>query len=110
MAKGSLCIKAGNGKVPAAQMVDSSALLQSGQIEAAQQRLAKDGYLLLRGYLPTAKVAEVSPLSAVCCVICACIQCASSTFLESYALLQARTHLLQELCKWKPHSCTPEVL
>lgn len=65
MAKGSLRIKAGNGKVTAAQMVDSSALLQSGQIEAAQQRLAKDGYLLLRGYLPTAKVAEVSPLSAV---------------------------------------------
>ncbi len=110
MAKGSLCIKAGNGKVTAAQMVDSSALLQSGQIEAAQQRLAKDGYLLLRGYLPTAKVAEVSPLSAVCQVRCGCIQSASSTFLESYVLLQARTHLLQELCKWKPHSCTPEVL
>jgi len=110
MAKGSLCIKAGNGKVTAAQMVDSSALLQSGQIEAAQQRLAKDGYLLLRGYLPTAKVAEVSPLSAVCQIMLACIQSATSTFLESYILLQARTHLLQELCKWKPHSCTPEVL
>ena len=110
MAKGSLCIKAGNGKVTAAQMVDSSALLQSGQIEAAQQRLAKDGYLLLRGYLPTAKVAAVSPLSAVCQVMLACIQSATSTFLESYVLLQARTRLLQELCKWKPHSCTPEVL
>ncbi|DBA84158.1 TPA: hypothetical protein ACH3X1_006625 [Trebouxia sp. C0004] len=78
MAKGSLCIKAGNGKVSAAQMIDSSALLQSGQVEAAQQRLAKDGYLLLRGYLPTARVSE------------------------------ARAHLLKELCKWKPHSCTPE--
>lgn len=110
MAKGSLCIKAGNGKVTAAQMVDSSALLQSGQIEAAQQRLAKDGYLLLRGYLPTAKVAAVSPLSAVCQIMLACIQSATSTFLESFVLLQARTHLLQELCKWKPHSCTPEVL
>ncbi len=110
MAKGTLCIKAGNGKVTAAQMVDSSALLQSGQIEVAQQRLARDGYLLLRGYLPTAKVAKVSPLSAVCQSMCACMQSASSTFLESYVLLQARTHLLQELCKWKPHSCTPEVL
>ncbi len=110
MAKGSLCIKAGNGRVTAAQMIDSSALLQSGQVEAAQQRLAKDGYLLLRGYLPTAKVSEVSPLSAVCQVMLACIQFASSTFLEFHVLLQARTHLLQELCKWKPHSCTPEVL
>ncbi|KAA6426637.1 MAG: hypothetical protein FRX49_03747 [Trebouxia sp. A1-2] len=55
MAKRSLCIKAGSGKVIAAQMIDSSALLLSGQVEAAQQRLAKDGYLLLRGYLPTAK-------------------------------------------------------
>ena len=110
MAKGSLCIKAGNGRVTAAQMIDSSALLQSGQVEAAQQRLAKDGYLLLRGYLPTARVSEVSPLSAVCQINFACIQSASSTFLESYVLLQARAHLLQELCKWKPHSCTSEVL
>lgn len=105
-----MCIKAGNGKVTAAQMIDSSALLQSGQVEAAQQRLAKDGYLLLRGYLPTARVSEVSPLSAVCQINFACIQSASSTFLESYVLLQARAHLLQELCKWKPHSCTSEVL
>ena len=110
MAKGSLCIKAGNGKVTAAQMIDSNALLQSGQVEAAQQRLAKDGYLLLRGYLPTAKVSEVSHLSAVCQIMFACTESASSTFLESCVLLQARTHLLQELCKWKPHSCTPEVL
>lgn len=78
MAKGSLCIKAGNGTVSAAHMVDSGALLRSGQVEAAQQRLAKDGYLLLRNYLPTARVSE------------------------------ARAYLLQELCKWKPHSCTPE--
>lgn len=110
MAKRSLCIKAGSGKVIAAQMIDSSALLLSGQVEAAQQRLAKDGYLLLRGYLPTAKVSEVSPLSAVCQIMFACIQFAPSTSLDIYVLLQARAHLLQELCKWKPHSCTPEVL
>lgn len=61
MMKGSRRVKAGSGTVTAADMVDSSALLQSGQLEAAQQRLAKDGYLLLRGYLPAARVSMVGP-------------------------------------------------
>lgn len=61
MAKGPLHVKAGSGVVTASQMTDSTALLHSGQIEAAQQRLARDGYLLLRGYLPAARVSEASP-------------------------------------------------
>lgn len=61
MAKGPLHVKAGSGIVTAAPMTDSTTLLRSGQVEAAQQRLARDGYLLLRGYLPAARVSEASP-------------------------------------------------
>ena len=59
MQKQSQLVKAGVGTVSAAQMVDSSALLQAGQIRAARDRLARDGYLLLRGYLPAAELSQV---------------------------------------------------
>ena len=52
-------VKAGVGTVEAAQMVDSSPLLLEGHIDAAKERLARDGYLLLRGYLPADKCCKV---------------------------------------------------
>ena len=52
-------VKAGAGVVNAAKMVDSSSLLHDGQIEAARNRLARDGYLLLRGFLPAAELSQV---------------------------------------------------
>ena len=61
-------VRAGSGNVTAAQMVDSSPLLQSGQIEAARQRLTRDGYLLLRGYLPPARASVVSTVVTTACL------------------------------------------
>lgn len=52
-------VKAGNGWVTAGPMTDSSSLLRDGQLDTARQRLAKDGYLMLRQYLPQDAVLEV---------------------------------------------------
>ena len=53
-------VRAGSALVNAAEMVDSSRLLEEGDVTAASSRLQRDGYLLLRGYLPAAKVLEVT--------------------------------------------------
>lgn len=52
---------AGTGKVEATQMIDSAPLLQAGQMAAAKERLARDGYLLLQNYLPAERLSEVVP-------------------------------------------------
>lgn len=52
-------VKAGSGVVSASPMADSSCLLKSGQLDIARTRLARDGYLLLRGYLPKGNVLQV---------------------------------------------------
>ena len=54
-------VLAGTGKVEAAQMLDSAPLLQAGLIDAAKERLARDGYLLLQKYLPAERLSEVFP-------------------------------------------------
>ncbi|KAL3139238.1 hypothetical protein ABBQ32_006007 [Trebouxia sp. C0010 RCD-2024] len=71
-------VKAGVGTVEAAQMVDSTPLLLDGQNHAAKERLARDGYLLLRNFLPADR------------------------------LSQAHAFLLNELHRWKPDSCTTQ--
>ncbi|KAL3131169.1 hypothetical protein ABBQ38_000473 [Trebouxia sp. C0009 RCD-2024] len=71
-------VKAGVGTVEAAQMVDSAQLLLDGQTQAAKERLARDGYLLLRNFMPADR------------------------------LSQARAFLLDELHRWKPDSCTTQ--
>ena len=56
-------VAAGIGSVWCFPMTDSSLLLKealcSGCWQALQQRLARDGYLLLRGVLPVSDVLEV---------------------------------------------------
>lgn len=52
-------VRAGSGFVSAAELVDSSALLDSGDLVTAQSRLHRDGYLLLRDFLPAARVLQV---------------------------------------------------
>ena len=52
-------VRAGKGLVSAAEMADSSALLQQGDLTAAKRRLHIDGYLLLRHFLSAAPVVEV---------------------------------------------------
>lgn len=60
---GGQMVAAGRGEVRCHAMADSSLLLKealcSGCWRALQQRLALDGYLLLRGVLPVADVLEV---------------------------------------------------
>lgn len=60
--KGQL-VAAGSGSVRCSPMTDSSLLLKealcSGFWQSLQQRLALDGYLLLRGVLPLSDVLEV---------------------------------------------------
>lgn len=93
-------VKAGSGWVTASPMVDSSVLLKASSLEAARQRLAKDGYLLLRGYLPEHRVLQVC--SARWSHPCACMR---SIF---WLTTQARTFLLQELRAWKPESLSSD--
>lgn len=54
-------VKAGVGTVEAAQMVDSAQLLLDGQTQAAKERLARDGYLLLRNFMPADRLSQVLP-------------------------------------------------
>ena len=62
-------VKAGVGTVEAAQMVDSSPLLLEGQTQAAKERLARDGYLLLRNYLPTDTLSKVPRMHTLYCCL-----------------------------------------
>lgn len=59
MEKQSRQVTAGVGTVEAAQMVNSTPLLLNGQTHAAKERLARDGYLLLRNYLPADRLSQV---------------------------------------------------
>lgn len=60
-------VMAGTGKVETTQMIDSAPLLQAGQIAAAKERLARDGYLLLRNFLPAERLSEVFASSPTTC-------------------------------------------
>lgn len=98
-------VKAGEGFVDAAPMVDSSALLQAGQIEKIKERLCRDGYLLLCSYLPADKALQAifptgSKLPSALLLLSAANRSIS---------VQARKFLLTELHSWKPQSCTSEV-
>ena len=52
-------VMAGTGEVLAADMANSTALLQRQDWKALRRRLQRDGYLLLRGVLPASTVLEV---------------------------------------------------
>jgi hypothetical protein len=52
-------VMAGTGEVLAADMLDSTPLLQRQDWDALLQRLQQDGYLLLRGVLPASTVLKV---------------------------------------------------
>ena len=95
-------VKAGVGTVEAAQMVDSSPLLLEGQTQAAKERLARDGYLLLRNYLPADRLSKVFPSCIYYTVVAVCARASFP--------VQAHTFLLDELHCWKPDSCTSQVL
>ena len=49
---------AGEGRIDAGEMLDSSLLLKRHDWPALRKRLEVDGYVLLRGLLPTAEVDE----------------------------------------------------
>lgn len=56
-------VMAGTGEVLAADMADSTALYVRQDWAQLRARLRRDGYLLLRGVLPTADVLKVGPPS-----------------------------------------------
>ena len=53
---------AGTGEVLAADMADSTGLLQRQDWKGLRRRLQRDGYLLLRGVLPVSTVLKVIKL------------------------------------------------
>lgn len=59
-------VMAGTGEVLAADMADSTALLQRQDWKGLRRRLQRDGYLLLRGVLPASTVLKVIHLLSSC--------------------------------------------